>query len=151
MPNPTPPPPAPYDPSTLHAPLKPEQRKALITWLLAAVKYVKAQVPAIGAIPDAATLNKATDQELITAYPTIIGWVKDAGAAGPIARSSPISAITNPLSSVVDFLNLLTSAQFWIRAAEVLIGLILLGVGAAHLTAAGPTLKRIPVYGKMIP
>lgn len=44
------------------------------------------------------------------------------------------------------------SAEFWIRAAEVTVGVLLVGVGAAAMShKAGAALGKIPVYGKVIP
>jgi hypothetical protein len=58
------------------------------------------------------------------------------------AASTPV---TDPITSVENFLTGLTSANLWIRAAKIVIGGALLIVGVAHMTgadkAAGGVLK----------
>lgn len=66
---------------------------------------------------------------------------------GKIAHgfSSTAEAITHFFDAVFD-------PTLWLRIGEVLIGLVLVGVGAAKLSGnVGSTLKKIPVYGKAIP
>lgn len=49
---------------------------------------------------------------------------------GKIARD------LNPLPSLGDFLGRLTQANTWIRAGEVVLGIVLIGIGLARITGA---------------
>lgn len=68
--------------------------------------------------------------------------------------NSTIGTFSSIADAVTSLISALFSAEFWIRALEVLSGLVLLGVGATHLTTAsnpvGSTLSKVPVYGKLI-
>jgi hypothetical protein len=80
--------------------------------------------------------------------------------ADPSSKQDPFPGVpnVNPLSGVQAIANAIgtlvgaiTSAQFWLRAGEVLLGLVLFGVGAAHLSpAAGDKLAQVPAYGKLL-
>ena len=65
--------------------------------------------------------------------------VAGTGAKPGVSTSTPGSSngtltIPNPLGSVVDFLQGLTSANLWIRVAKVVVGGVILIVGIARLT-----------------
>lgn len=67
-----------------------------------------------------------------------VGAATAASAAGTVAGlnqfANAVPAITNPLSGLDAFFGTLGDASLWIRVGEVLLGLILLGVGAARIT-----------------
>ena len=57
----------------------------------------------------------------------------------------------NPLSSLTDFLNLLTNPHFWVRVAEVLLGAGLVLIAAAHMSSsAKQTIQTIPVARRLV-
>lgn len=62
-----------------------------------------------------------------------------AAAKGPVSIPSPLSG----LAAIGDFFSRLGRANTWIRAGEVLAGLILLAVGVAKLTRAVPIATKI--------
>lgn len=73
--------------------------------------------------------------------------VYEAVSQGGQATVPPSSAVTttktpnNWEADIVDFYNKLTSGAFWLRVAEVLIGLLLVGIGlekVSNITIPGP-------------
>lgn len=55
----------------------------------------------------------------------------------------PVPQLPSSISGVTDFLSRLTEANTWIRAAEVILGLILVAVGVARITHAIPAATKI--------
>ena len=60
---------------------------------------------------------------------------------GPRSGSDPQSA--SGLAAIGDFFSRLTQANTWIRAAEVILGVVLLGIGIARITDAVPAATKI--------
>lgn len=55
------------------------------------------------------------------------------------------------IGSVLDFLKLLTEASTWLRVAEVLLGMLLVGAGLAKISQkAAVIIRQVPVAGKAI-
>lgn len=72
--------------------------------------------------------------------PKVLG---DAASGGAAAVSS--------ITSIVDFLKLLTSPALWLRVAEVLLGMLLVGAGLSKVSSrASTTIQRIPIAGKVL-
>lgn len=121
----------PYGPNdlTVGKPLTPAQRAKVIAWLV----------------------SRGHDKKQMELYPDarLIAQYAAEYEIWKVNNDSLIGA--NPLTSVLDFLNLLTDPHLWLRVAEFAIGAILIGVGLAKMTSAGPTLSKVPLYGKMIP
>lgn len=72
---------------------------------------------------------------------------------GFAAQSKTHTEITlGPLSSVVDFLKLLTSGNLWVRVGEFAVGAILLAAGAAALmrSNAGPATRNAKEAAKFV-
>lgn len=103
----------------------------------------------------------ATEQDLANFYnknkPKNPGWKAPSGIVSNIINSSenwmsngsfnksPIG-LSNPLTGVNaigDFANRLTKASTWERVGEVLLGVILISIGVAHLTNAVPVATKI--------
>lgn len=126
---------APYDPQTLHPPLTAAQRQAILAWGAGEI----AKHPTAG-YPSPPTT--ADDQHVIAWYTVIVlsvGGVKIAGGPG--------------ISSITDFLKLLVDPHLWLRVGEFVLGLLLMGVGLAHLAPgndASSAISRIPVVGKVV-
>jgi hypothetical protein len=77
---------------------------------------------------------------------TFVGSSLPNAAAGALANTSAVKgagAVESALTAVPDFLSRLTSANLWERIGEVVIGLILICVGVAHITHAVPIATHI--------
>lgn len=136
--------PIPYATDSLHPPLTPTQRTRMITFMQEVTV-----LPGIfgGAQLPKGDLHTASDTQLIADYAGIVVALDTHKQL-----NAPVTGPPNPLPSVAAFLALLTEPQTWLRVLEVLIGLVLLGIGVAHISGgAGATLRKIPVYGKAIP
>lgn len=140
-------PPPPYDTGKVPYPLTADARKKIVAWL--GVWHTDT-----GTGPTLSDLAHLSNNDLSAIYLTIVndwhdteGGTKDK-SGGEISH---IPVVGPAISSVTDFLQLLVNPHFWMRLLEVGIGAILLGVGLAKLTNAGPSLSKIPLYGKMIP
>lgn len=125
--------PPPYDPSSLVPPLTSIQSVAMYNWSFANFLVYDALDEASGtfpsqtqwnALPDASKIQLYTDQYALWKLP-------NTGVTGP-----PVS---DPLTSVTDFLKLLTNKNTWIRVGEFAIGGILLAVGISHLAGTSVT------------
>jgi len=53
------------------------------------------------------------------------------------------------ISSVTDFLKLLADPNTWLRVAEVLVGVILLGIGVAKMSTSGARIVKATPIGKL--
>ena len=74
------------------------------------------------------------------------------GAAKAIQTlTSPITSVTALIGKVGKFLDDLTSGAFWMRIAEVVAGLVLLGIGANHLFKSKPLSAVTRTAGKLAP
>jgi len=62
-------------------------------------------------------------------------------AAAKAAESLP--KVSNPLTAIADFFGALSQANTWIRVAEVVLGVVLLGVGLAHLTGTSNAISKV--------
>jgi hypothetical protein len=82
----------------------------------------------------------------IAAVGTFVGSSLPNAAAGALAGTTLVKgtgALENSLTAVADFISRLTSANLWERIGEVVIGLILVAVGVAHITHAVPIATHI--------
>jgi hypothetical protein len=127
---------APYDPATLPDILTPVQRQKIKDWV--GKEIVKKGI-SINPKPG----PNINDHDLKQVYATVLGLVgwTDTGITGPGGKSTV--QVPNPLKGLTDFLNLLLSAQLWVRILEVAIGLLLLGVGLAKLTGASNAISKV--------
>lgn len=75
-------------------------------------------------------------------------WQTSANTAGN-SPGSAVGGVTNAvgnatgLTAIGDFFSRLTQANTWIRAAEVVLGVVLLAIGIARITDAVPAATRI--------
>lgn len=140
----------PYEAGKVPYPLPHAARAKMVAWL-AIWHDVKHKGPST------ADLAHLSNNDLSAIYLTFVNeWHNTKGgtvdpSVGPI-EDNPI---TGPFASVAEAVTALITSlfdpAFWLRIAEVGIGAILIGVGLAKLTSLGPTLSKVPVYGKMIP
>lgn len=100
------------DPSTLTVPLTVAQRAQLKAYLLAHADNPSA----VGQI------EKMTDAQLITLYTNTLKVFGAGDSAGGV--------VTGGITSTLDALNKLFSAQLWIRVGEFAVGFVLLAVAA---------------------
>jgi hypothetical protein len=92
---------------------------------------------------------------IVDQYLTLIGRGDCATNAYPHPDPGRAEAGLGPtgigITSILDFLKLLTSANFWMRVLEVLLGLGLALAGLAKLsTRADGLVSKVPVYGKIL-
>jgi len=62
---------------------------------------------------------------------------------GIVNRIPIVGPTLSGLSVIGDFFQRITQANTWIRAGEVLLGLILIGVGLAHMTGVVPAASKL--------
>jgi hypothetical protein len=67
--------------------------------------------------------------------------VADAASGSTLVKGT--GAIENALTAIPDFISRLTSANLWERIGEVVLGLILVAVGVAHITHAVPLATKV--------
>lgn len=82
----------------------------------------------------------------IQAVGTFTGSSLPTAAANAASNTTAVKgagAVESALTAVPDFLSRLTSANLWERIGEVVLGLILLAVGVAHVTRAVPIATHI--------
>lgn len=74
------------------------------------------------------------------------------GPSLPNGIGNGLNAFSSWTDALKHFFTALFDPHLWMRIGEVIIGLVLAGVGAAKLSGAtGDTLRKIPIYGKAIP
>lgn len=123
----------PYPDGSLAPPLKPAQRTAMIAWMEKNDPIWKNGGQGLGS-GTYGPLAKQSDANLIYLYDNAIETLPSSNpVSGTIDAAKQAAQNANPLSSIGDFLNAIMSAAFWIRAAEVIGGLILITVGLNHL------------------
>lgn len=114
----------------------------------AVAKGPEAQVEAIQASPFAAShepdLGSLYDKVLQSGGVSAPGSnpTANASATGLPDLSNPIS---NPLNSVDGLISAISSASFWVRAAEIVGGFILLTIALKTLTGVDVTPSKVPV------
>lgn len=121
---------APYAPKDLSVPLTPKQRTDIIAWLVEFKGGDRAKLSAYG------------DAAIIEIYTGI--WILDHGLEGirpPNKKDFEQIPGVGAAISVGDFLGRLTDPNFWVRAGEITVGVILLGVGVSAV------LKNKPAQG----
>jgi hypothetical protein len=77
--------------------------------------------------------GKTPSYSPVTPAKVVAGAAQEAGAPNPLTG----------LAAVGDFFQRLTQAHTWERIAEVVLGIILIGVGLAHMTHAVPIATAI--------
>jgi hypothetical protein len=94
---------------------------------------------------DSSRLWGSQDLTYISAYRV----VQNGGGFG---HSNPKTVFTPPLgiSSVVDFLKLLTQPQLWVRVLEVGLGLLLVAAGLAKISSKASTIISATPVGRII-
>jgi len=108
-----------------------------------------AKNPANDAFTNAQTfILMVTEQGLAKAIQAVGTFVAQVPGAVADAASNTTAvkgagAVESALTAVPDFLSRLTSANLWERVGEVIIGLILIAVGVAHITHAVPIATKI--------
>lgn len=72
------------------------------------------------------------------------------GSPAPTVGTLPgEGTATNAIGSTVDFLKLLTSANLWLRVAEVALGVVLIGVAIVKIGAPGAKFVKSTPIGKL--
>jgi hypothetical protein len=95
--------------------------------------------------PDTGTIQRQSNPVLATGL-VVAGWVgfpTQAAAKSYASTKSPAHAIDKAVSSTAGFLSELSSPNLWLRVAEVALGVVLIAVGLARLTHAGPIVEKI--------
>lgn len=87
----------------------------------------------------------AVKQSISGAFSQAFGSIAQNLALAPAKAGQAIEGLAKGLAGiqVPGFLAALTSKQLWLRVAEVVIGLLLLGVGVAKLTNAVPLATKL--------
>lgn len=106
------------------------------------------------AIPTSGTLTQK--QNLVGVYFANVHGTAGTGDGGnglpPLpgdAIKSNIGGIASGITSVTDFLKLLTDPNLWLRIAEVLLGALLLGVGVAKISTTGAKIVNMTPIRKL--
>lgn len=111
----------PYNPDTLKAPLTATQRKAILAYLHKV---------------EGGNWSGYNDTQLIADYKWAVAGGRGSGILGALGNApGAVAGAVAPswADALANVLNALGSAAFWIRAAEVVGGLILITVGLNHL------------------
>jgi hypothetical protein len=66
-----------------------------------------------------------------------------AGTSGDLSTPTSTGGVTGLIAKASAFMDDLTSGAFWLRLAEVVIGLLLIAVGVAELTHAVPIATKV--------
>lgn len=137
--------------TTFKNPLQPGYRDKMVAWLQFMYQYSAQLAAAAGityTIPDTSTMSDSkVTQEYVTAWhvwniqlnKSADGKVGHISALDPV--SNPVNAVVDATVSIPDFLGKLSSGALWLRVAEVLIGLLLVGIGlekVSNITIPGP-------------
>lgn len=143
---------APYKPGVLHPPLTVVQYNAITKYLDQFSKdWEKAYKR--GQVDDALIVQYEAISQAI--YNTNRNPLPDTGGPGFLPGQSGLpgsDTVFKGINSVADFLKLLTTGEFWTRAVEVAIGLLLIAVGAAKMSnTASAILQKVPIAGKVMP
>lgn len=102
-----------------------------------------------GTDPFSAYNEVVTGLEELGAVPAAIAGAASAGVTGAANAAAAIPAAVSSLSpltglaAIGDFFQRLTQASLWERVGEVVLGLILIAVGVAHLTHAVPLATKV--------
>jgi len=147
----------PYPINSLTQPLDHTKRANLIHYLNHAGYTDQAIAKYIG-WPTNVSLNQYINSGGGTAVPeldTLLIGAYNSVAAGGGFEGSPKTKIQGPsipgVSSVVDFLKLLANPNTWLRVAEVLLGMLLVGAGLAKISQkAAVVIRQVPLAGKAI-
>jgi hypothetical protein len=83
-----------------------------------------------------------------TTIPHIPGTLP--GSPNAPSIPNPIQGITDMGKAVVAIVKAILSAEFWLRAGEVTLGLILIAVGAAKLSGAASSVVKATPIGRLV-
>lgn len=136
---------APYDPASLTAPLGPK-RVVIEQW----EESKGSKASSLTSLSDSALISRYTsDIHMLVHSPG--NPLTNLVGKGVAAGAGIDNTVTGGITSALDFLNKLADPHLWLRVGEVVLGLLLIGVGAAKLSgAAKDIVSSIPLAGKAI-
>lgn len=88
-------------------------------------------------------------QNLVGVYEEDVAPLTGIGKLPPVGIENPAKNLGTAIGSVTDFLKLLVDPNIWLRVAEVLVGVILLGVGIAKVSTTGAKIVNATPIGKL--
>lgn len=149
----------PYPANTLHPPLNSAQRQRIISYLKGNGYSETDIAKYLGWPPNVPLKNYTTagggSPGTLAEFDRLLIEIYNATASGGGFQSSPKVKTVGPnipgVSSVVDFLKLLANPNTWLRVAEVLLGMLLVGAGLAKMSQrAAVVIRQVPIAGKAI-
>lgn len=137
----------PYPVGSLTTPLSAQQRNAIRTYLEHngyTVGQISAYIISAGFWDPN---NPAADKVWIDLYNTVAGGGGFSTGQGETKTQIPgsgiISGAESGINAVGDFFKLLTEGQLWVRIAEGIAALILIGVGIEQLLSSSKTVNQV--------